>query len=293
MYILSYLFIVNPIAGKRKDNTIIPIIKEVMDQYNCAYEIKITEKIGDAKLFAKEAKDKSFSTIVSVGGDGTLHEVVNGMAGGSQKLGIIPSGTGNDFARVLNIPFNLKEAVEILVRKKSASIDIGKLNDEYFINFCSVGLDALIGQEANKIKKYFSSTYAYIIGVIKCLIGFRSLKVDLTIDGKNYKEDIMLMAVCNGAYYGGGMKIAPLADFSDGEFDICIVSKMSKIKLLFLFPTIFKGKHLKYKEVKIYRGKEVQLFSTENINVNADGEIIKHRPIQFEIINKGIEVIIP
>ena len=293
MYGLSYLFIINPVAGKRKDNTMITMINEVMSKYNCTYEIKITEKVGDAKLFAKEARNKAFSTIVSVGGDGTLHEVVNGMAGGPQKLGIIPAGTGNDFARVLNIPFDLREAIEVLVKGSSTLIDVGKLNDEYFINFCSIGLDALIAQEANKIKKYFSSTYAYIIGVIKGLIGFRSLKVDLVIDGNRYQEHMMLMAVCNGAYYGGGMKIAPQADFSDGEFDICIVSKMSKIKLLFLFPTIFKGNHLKYKEVKMYRGKEVQLFSTETMNVNADGEIIKNRPIQFEIINKGIEVIVP
>jgi len=170
---------------------------------------------------------------------------------------------------------------------------LGKLNEKYFVNFCSIGLDALIAQEANKIKKYFSSTYAYVIGVIKALNKFRSLKVDLVIDDKKYEEEIMLVAVCNGSYYGGGMKIAPQAELSDGKFDICIVRKMSKLKLLFLFPTIFKGKHIKYKEVKMYRGKDVQVFSKCNMNVNADGEIVNNRPIKFEALHKKIEVIIP
>lgn len=290
---LSYLFIVNPVAGKGNGSKIIPIIKEVMDTYKYTYEIKITEKIGDAKLFAEEAKTKNFSIIVSVGGDGTLHEVVNGMVGGPQKLGVIPAGTGNDFARTLNIPFNLREALEILAKKKSIPVDIGRLNGKHFVNFCSIGLDALIAQEANKIKKYFSSTYSYVIGVIKALGKFKSLKVDLIIDGIKYNEEIMLIAVCNGAYYGGGMKIAPHAEVFDGQFDICVVRKMSKLKLLFLFPTIFKGEHVKYKEVKMYRGKGVQIFSTENMNVNADGEIIDNRPIKFEAVNKKIEVIVP
>lgn len=290
---MSYLFIVNPVAGKGKSTKIIPIIKEVMDTYNCTYDIKITEKVGDAKLFAKEAKYKSFSTIVSVGGDGTLHEVVNGMVGGKQKLGVIPSGTGNDFIRALKIPFNTREALEVLVKQHSLSIDLGRLNGKYFVNFCSVGLDALIAQEANKIKKYFSSTYSYVIGTVKALSKFKSIKIDLVIDGERHSEEIMLIAVCNGSYYGGGMKIAPEAQISDGKFDICIVRKMPKLKLLFLFPTIFKGEHIKYKEVKTYRGKHVEIFSKDNINVNADGEIINNRPIKFEAVNKKIDVIIP
>jgi len=290
---LSYLFIINPIAGKGKGSKIIPIIKEIMQDHGCSYEIKLTEKVGDAKRFAEEAKTQDFSTIVSVGGDGTLHEVVNGMAEGPQKLGVIPSGTGNDFTRSLNIPLNIRESIEILVQQKSVFIDLGKLNEKYFVNFCSVGLDALIAQEANKIKKYFSSTYAYIIGVIKALSKFKSINAELIIDDNKYKEKVMLIAVCNGSYYGGGMKIAPQAQFSDGMFDICIVRDMSKLKLLFLFPTIFKGKHIHYKEVKIYRGKSVQISSIEHINVNADGELINNRPIKFEIIHKKIEVIVP
>src|SRR5690606_563161 len=99
-----------------------------MESNNCSYEIKTTEKIGDGKLLAAEARTKDFSTIVSVGGDGTLHEVVNGMVGGKQKLGVIPAGTGNDFARSLNIPFNIKDSIDILVQGKTTPADLGRLN---------------------------------------------------------------------------------------------------------------------------------------------------------------------
>lgn len=288
---LPYLFIVNPVAGKGRADKIIPIIKGVMEKNNYDYEIKITQKIGDAKLIAKEAKTKDFTTIVSVGGDGTLHEVVNGMIGGMQKLGIVPAGTGNDFARSLKIPLNIRDAIEILVHKNVISVDLGRLNDTYFVNFCSVGLDALIVEEANKIKRYFPSTYSYIIGVIKALGKFKSLKVELIIDNIRYNKEVMLIAVCNGAYYGGGMNIVPQAKVSDGQFDICVVRKMSKLKLLFFFPTIFKGKHIKYDEVEIYRGKNIQIFFEENIHVNADGETVNNRSVKFEVVHNKIEVI--
>lgn len=289
---MSYLFIVNPIAGKGKAKRTIPIIKEIMENSGHSYQIKITEKVGDGQLFAEEAKAEDFRTIVSVGGDGTLHEVVNGMVGGTQRLGIIPAGTGNDFARSLKIPFDIKDAMEVLIQERAMSIDIGRSGDKYFINFCSVGLDALIAEEANKIKRYFSSTYSYIIGVVKALGKFRSLRVELIIDDKKYDEEIMLVAVCNGGYYGGGMNIAPQAVVSDGQFDVCVVRKMPKLKLLFLFPTIFKGKHVKYDEVKIYRGENIQIFSKEEMYVNADGDIVNSRPVKFEMVHNKMEVIV-
>lgn len=289
---MSYLFIVNPIAGKGKAKKTIPIIKEIMENNNCSYQIKVTKKAGDGQLFAKEASTENiFTTIVSVGGDGTLHEVVNGMIGGTQKLGIIPAGTGNDFSRSLNIPLNIKDAIKILVDGKVISIDLGRLEDRHFVNFSSIGLDALIVEEANKIKKYFSSTYSYIIGVVKALGKFKSIKVELIIDNEKYNSEIMLVAVCNGAYYGGGMNIAPCAEVSDGQFDICVVKKMSKLKLLFFFPTIFKGEHIKYDEVELYRGKSVQIFSGEKTYMTADGETIDSGTIKFEMMHNKLRVI--
>ena len=289
---MSYLFIVNPIAGKGKAKKTIPIIKEIMESNNRNYQIKVTKKAGDGQLFAREASiENIFTTIVSVGGDGTLHEIVNGMIGGTQKLGIIPAGTGNDFSRSLDIPFDVEDAIKTLVNGKVISIDLGRLEDRYFINFSSIGLDALIAEEANKIKRYFSSTYSYIMGVVKALGKFRGIKVELIIDDKKYNGEIMLVAVCNGAYYGGGMNIAPCAEVSDGQFDICVVKKMPKLKLLFLFPTIFKGKHIKYDEVELYRGKSVQIFSGEKIYMSADGEAIYSGTTKFEIMHNKLKVI--
>ena len=112
------------------------------------------------------------------------------MVGGMQKLGIVPAGTGNDFARSLKIPLNIRKAVEILVHRNAVLVDLGRLDDTYFVNFCSVGLDALIVEEANKIKRYFSSTYSYVIGVIKALRKFKSLKVELVIDNKRHNKEV-------------------------------------------------------------------------------------------------------
>ncbi len=289
---MPYLFIVNPTAGNNKADKIISIINEVMDSNNCDYRIKVTKKTGDGQRFAQEAKAAGYFAVVSVGGDGTLHEIVNGMEGGTQKLGIIPAGTGNDFARSLNIPFNIRDAVEVLVHRNAALVDLGKLNNRYFANFCSVGLDALVVEEANKIKKHLPGTYSYIVGVFRALGKFKSQKVEFIIDNTKYNEEIMLIAICNGGYYGGGMNIAPNADISDGQFDICVVRKLSKPRLLFLFPSIFRGKHTKYEEVKIYRGKNVQVFFKEGMSINSDGVKIKGESVRAEILHKKMEVLV-
>lgn len=288
---MSYLFIVNPVAGKTKAKNTISIIKYIMDQNKKQYEILTTTKRGDAREFAQEAIQKDFSTIVAVGGDGTINEVLNGMAGSKKILGIIPAGTGNDFARSLDLPEDPKESLNIILQGNIKEVDFGKINGKHFINIASIGLDAHIADEANKIKNKVPSTYAYILALLKGIISFKSYSIDVIIEKEKLNLDVMLVAICNGNYYGGGMKIAPNAAYEDGYFDICIIERMSKLKVLFLFPTIFKGNHVKIKGVKILRAKEIEIQSKKTIKINTDGEIAVHKPLKFKIIEKGLKIL--
>ncbi|MDR5658897.1 diacylglycerol kinase family lipid kinase [Serpentinicella sp. ANB-PHB4] len=288
---MTYLFIINPVAGKHNSEATISIIKEKMKKHGLKHEIKITSRVGEAKQLAKDAISSHIDTIVAVGGDGTIHEVLNGMVNSNKNLGIIPAGTGNDLARTLGLPLDIEESLDKIIEGKIKKIDIGCFNEEYFINFASVGLDALIASEANKIKKLIASKYAYILSVILSLTRFKSPKLKIRIDDLYMEKDIMLVAICNGAYYGGGMKIAPKADLQDGCFDICIVNKMNKLKLLWLFPSIFKGNHIKYKDVEMFKGRKVEIDYEGYIEVNTDGEIKNARPVCLEIMNKKIRTI--
>lgn len=288
---MSYLFIVNPVAGKNKGAKAVPFIHKIMEEKGVAYKIIQTTKKGDAKGIATEAVNQGYSTIVAVGGDGTVQEVLNGIVGSSATLGIIPSGTGNDFSRALHLPEDLHEALEIIFQGKTQKIDLGKTNGLYFMNFASVGLDAAIAFEANRIKEYVSSKLAYVMAAIKEIATFQSRKIEFLIDNQKMSADVMMITVCNGNYYGGGMKVAPKASLKDGFFDVYVIKKINKLKLLFLFPTIFSGKHVKYKEVSFYRAKKVKITSENQLKVNADGELINSNSLEFEILQQQLEVI--
>lgn len=289
----KYLFIVNPIAGKGKSMELIPKIKESFDRDEIDYDIRITEDRGHGEAIAKEAVDKGYTHIISVGGDGTAYEIINGIGSGNAILGILPSGTGNDFARMVKTPKDYDEILKCFKVSKTKRIDVGKVNNRYFLNYSSAGIDAEIVKETEGIKKYISGPSAYILGVFKTLIKYKNKEVEILIDGKKIRRNIELIAVGNGKYYGGGMKINPTADFEDGLLDICIVSKMNKLKFALLFSTVFKGKHTKFKEVEILRGKEVKIYGDDSLLLNADGDMIGNIPAEIEVQKESVEVIVP
>lgn len=287
-----YLFIVNPVAGKGRALEQIPKIKEKFDKERIDYEIKVTKEKGEGEKLAREGIENGFNHIIAVGGDGTAYEVVNGIRNEKVVLGILPAGTGNDFARMLKMPKDHDDILETIKVARKRKIDIGLVNDRYFLNCSSVGIDAEIVKETEYIKKYVSGTLAYILGVLKTLIRYRYKEVDIEIDGKRMKKKIELMAVSNGKYYGGGMKINPMADFDDGFLDICIVNRISKIKFAMLFLTVFKGKHVEIQEVETLRGKEIKIYGNSSLMLNADGDIIGTTPAAIKIEKRAIEVIV-
>jgi YegS/Rv2252/BmrU family lipid kinase len=287
------MFIINPVAGNGKGSIIARQIHQFMDDKAISYDIRFTRYKGDGEILAREAVARGCSTIVPVGGDGTIYEVVNGMDLGKTTLGIVPSGTGNDLAKTLGIPENPLKALKIIHEGHKASIDCGQANGRYFLNVASVGLDAEIVKETENIKKYIKGPSAYVAGVLKTLLYFRDKEVVIEIDGIEMKRQVMLVAIANGKYYGGGMKIAPQAKIEDGYFDICIINRISKGKLLRLLPTIFSGEHVRVEEVEMLRGKTVRIDGLEKLILNVDGDIIGESPVSMEICPSMIQVFVP
>lgn len=289
----KFLFIVNPVAGGGKAKTLIPLIKETMNKYKENYEIKLTSKPKEAIYIAEQGVD-NYEIIVAVGGDGTVNEVARGLINkGKGTLGIIPGGTGNDMARSLSVDMDPKESLEVLCRGVKRDIDIGKINGYKFLNIASVGFDAEVVVNNVNLKKKIRSGMSYAISVIYTLISFKKKKVQIDIDGEIIDDKIILLALGNGKYYGGGMKILPMAKVDDGYFHICMVSGVGKIKLLFLFPTIFKGNHIKYKKyVKTYKAKTIKIKTEDKVFLNIDGEIVPDiKEIVFSMENKKLNVI--
>lgn len=272
---MKYVFIINPASGKTDYDKIKQNIMKTLENEN--YEIYETKAPKEATEIASRFKNEENTIVYSVGGDGTLNEVVNGIAKGKCKLGIIPTGSGNDFYRTL------KEA-----QTENVRLDLGKVNGRYFINIASVGMDAETCNNANKIKSKIKLHSSYYLALIHTFLTFKSKSLKLKIDKNVYAGDYIIAAICNGKYYGGGFKIAPVASFDDNQFDIYLVSKASKFKLIKILLTLLKSEHEKYNEVRKYTGKNITITSENNLIVNIDGEITISKNIEIEMIEDAL-----
>lgn len=287
------LFIINPIAGGGKAEKIIPLIQDFMDSHKRKYKIITTTKPREAIDIAKNNVD-NYEIIVAVGGDGTINEVAKGIIiAGRGTLGIVPAGTGNDMVKSLGISLNPEKSLETIIRGSRREIDIGKVNNINFINIASVGFDAEVIVNHSKFKGRIKGKLVYILSVIYTLFNYKNKKLEIEIDGEELIEDIVLLAVGSGKYYGGGMKILPSAKVDDEYLYICIISGISKLRMLYLFPTLFEGNHVNYKKyVKIYKAKNIKVNSKEKIHLNVDGDSFsKEREIYFKLDNNKLKVI--
>lgn len=295
---MKHLFIVNPAAGKGKTLELIPHIEEIFKNSSQEHFIEITKEAGHAAQIAKQYSSLGDYRIYSVGGDGTLNEVLNGMAGSSCSLAVIPTGTGNDFVKNIykfNEDVNLVELLRKTIKGTEKNIDIGKINNRFFLNISSAGFDAEVVKHSINFKKLplIGGKTAYILGILKTVFRYNSHRLTIDIDGKSFIEDVLLIAVANGKYYGGGMMVAPQADISDGAFNICVIRKVNKLKILALFPRLIKGTHENIKEVSFYSGACVRISCNKEIAFNIDGELLAGKEAFFELLSSSLKIVLP
>lgn len=284
-------FIVNPVAGNGKAIKMIPKIEKIMKEKAQDYKIFITKFAGEGTKLAKEASNSGYDIVAAVGGDGTVHEVINGLKDTNAVLGIIPLGTGNDFARFFNIPKNIKKALEILINGKVNIIDSAIIN-KYITcnNIANIGIDADVALEVAKFKKFLSGIFAYLIGLFNVLIKYKPYDINIDIDGKKIKRKIMLAAFGNCSFYGGGFKILPDANPKDGFIDIIIVNKINKLKLLFLLPMAIIGKHTLLKCVETYKAKNIRVNMEKEVAICVDGEVLPSSHIELNVKKSAVKL---
>ena len=292
---MKHLFIVNPAAGKGKTINYITKIHEIFTTIKEEYFIEITEKPGHAIEIVKKYVAKGDYRIYSIGGDGTLNEVLNGMVGTNSSLGIIPAGTGNDFIRSVKKFSHHEDILQRTIFSKEKLLDLARVNGRYYLNIASVGLDAEIAYNAKRFKQipYIPGQLAYFLGIFTMVFKYKSQEMNILIDNKKLYIDTLLLAVANGRFYGGGMQVAPKADLEDGLFDICHIRDVSIIRRLFLFPRLIKGKHESIEQVTFYKVEKVVLQSATEISLNVDGEIFREKEFIFELMPKAIKIIVP
>jgi YegS/Rv2252/BmrU family lipid kinase len=288
---MSITFIINPKAGRGRAVKLWKRISaKAMFDYPDA-TIVLTEYPGHAKDIASEAVRTGSDLVISVGGDGTVHEILNGIAGKGCALGIIPSGSGNDLARTLGIDLDVETAYAMIRSGVKGTIDIGLAGSRYFINIGGVGFDAEVVADMNMNMKFLRGTMAYVASVLKKLVNYRPVRLRIDIDGKIIEKTVYICAVANGRFYGGGMMLAPRANIRDGLFDICIIEDLNKWEFLKTFPKVFSGTHVSHPKVSMHKGKHIVIEGPENLFIHADGEVFGNLPADFRIIPNGIDII--
>ena len=267
-----HVFIINSKAGKKNFNLISEVINEYCITVGVNYSIRCVYDKEDTCKIIDEYKLRDDVVVYSVGGDGTLNQIINCIANTKLRLNVVPAGTGNDFYKSL-IDF------------KNNKIDLGKVNDKYFINVASFGIDAEIANTANILKeKNIKSDLVYPIGIFSNFFTYNALNININ----NLNKLITILTICNGRFYGGKFNIAPEASLDDGMFDVCEVQKINKLNNLKLILKLIKAKHITDNNLSFYRTDSIKVESNNDLICNLDGEIIKGKNFDFSIQKDAI-----
>ena len=289
---MKHVFILNPKAGFRRTEQMTQLIRE---KFGDSAIVRFTERAGHASEIAKEYDD---AVIYAVGGDGTVNEVLCGMAGSDNTLCVLPEGSGNDFVRTLydHVPKSKRNAKYLLSDPetlKPRTIDYGKVNEKAFVNIASVGFDAEVVRNSERFKNNpILRRISYILAIFYTIFHYRGTDLEGEIDGVPFKQKALLLCIANGVYYGGGVPIAPGADLSDGKFDTYLIDDVTPFTFLCILPLLSFGWHTKVKYVHHFRAERVTL-KGENLTLNLDGELSDAKEVTLEMVHHGLNVLAP
>ncbi|WLV25315.1 diacylglycerol kinase [Aciduricibacillus chroicocephali] len=287
--------IYNPTSGREVFKKELANVLQSFEQAGYETSAHATTCEGDAIEAASKAVENGFDVVVAAGGDGTINEVINGIAPAENRprLGVIPTGTTNDFARALGIPRDIKKAVQIIVEGESMPLDIGKVNERYFMNIAGGGkLTELTYEVPSKLKTMLGQLAYYMKG-IEMLPSLKPLSARIELDDEVIEEDIMLFLVGNTNSIGGFEKLAPDADLEDGLFDVLILKKTNLAEFIHIASLALRGAHLGAKQIIYRKSSHVKVTAEDKMQLNIDGEYGGLLPGEFNNLNKHIEFFVP
>jgi len=304
----KYFFIVNPVSSYGKTGKRWQRIKEQLEAEGLSFAHELTREPGHAADLSRDALRNGYNILVSVGGDGTLNEVVNGFFAVDQEtrerasLGVISTGTGGDFVRSLQLPRDIPEAAQRIARGQVRRLDIGLINfarhdgeteQRYFCNIADVGLGGFMVSRARHNSRVLGGLLFFLLSTIGSIILYRNQDLSAVIDDCiRWRGKAVVFVAGNGQYFGGGMRITPLAILDDGLLDFLLIKDMPKLRLLANLYRVYRGNHLKIAGVELFRGKKVRIESPADILLEMDGEQPGKTPVEIGILPKALRFIV-
>ncbi|MCA0173682.1 diacylglycerol kinase [Bacillus sp. RAR_GA_16] len=287
--------IYNPTSGREQVKRSLPYILERLEKNGYETSAHATTCEGDATEAARIAVERRFDLVIAAGGDGTIYEVINGIAEQPYrpKMGIIPVGTTNDFARAIGVPRTIEGAMDVLCNGLEMPIDIGRVNEHYFINIAGGGrLTELTYEVPSKLKTMLGQLAYYMKG-IEMLPSIRPARTRIEYDGKLFEGEIMLFLVSNSNSIGGFEKLAPHASLNDGLFDLMILKKTNIAEFIRIASSALRGDHINDPNVVYKKASHIKVESVDKMQLNLDGEYGGPLPAEFTNLYRHITMIVP
>ena len=289
--------IYNPNSGRQIAQKKIPNLIEILKENNYDVDVFPTEKQFDAVSAASNACKDHYDIIISIGGDGTVNEVVNGIMSNEYrpKLAIYPAGTVNDFANYLQIPRSMEDFANIVMKKNTIKADVGLGGDRYFLNVAAAGLLTDVAYKVSSESKTVLGKFAYYLEGIKEIPKqiFKPIKIQIKYGNIEEEKDVLFFILANSASVGGFKFIAPEASINDGKFDLLIVGKNELINAAGIFVKSLVGNYTKHQNLQYLQVDSLIVECNEDVFVDLDGEQAGKLPMSFKIVNHAIEIIIP
>lgn len=282
-----YHIILNPVAGKKKAVKNLAIVERIFKERGVEYSVHQSESERDAEKIARQLTSKDECELIVLGGDGTLHEVLNGVTDTAKcKIGLIPSGTGNDFAEKAGISFDTETAVKNILDGTAKATDYLEVGGVRCMNVAGIGIDVEVLERCKRGK--MKGKPKYLLSLIQSLFCYRGIDVEMHLDGEKKDYKVMLAAACNGAQFGGGIHICPVADIEDGKMNVVVVENIKGLRLVRALLVLLKGKILDFYKTTTFLCDRIRFLAKKACAVQLDGELYNN--LDFDVkLCKGLQ----
>ena len=284
--------IVNPVSGRRRGARVAEQVSRTLHDRGLRHELCLSHSPADPTELVQEAIRNRVQLVVGIGGDGLINQIANELVGSETALGIIPVGVGNDFARGLGIPLGIEDACAVVAQGHQRRVDVGQVNERYFLSVAVMGLAAQVNRRANRFQRLRVNALYSALTVASVLLDTPQ-SFTLQYDGQTRRCYSWLIAVANTWSCARGMALVPAARADDGVLDACIVNGMGRVELLYTFPRVFRGRHIYHTGIETIRGRTITIDADGRCELYADGEPIGRLPVVLTAVPQALNVVVP
>ncbi len=288
--------ILNPTSAGGKTIKLVPQIVEEFGRCGRKHDIYVTSRAGETPQVARQMLEQGHQTLVAVGGDGTISEIASVLIEQSSPiaLGIIPSGSGSDFIRTLQLPKDVQQAIRVVLDRNTQASDAGLLTFDdgqksYFVNVAGLGFDAVVAEYALS-SRMPGSTMPYLVSAVKAMRVYENMSMRIESAERTFEGRAASVLFANAKYFAGGMKIAPMASLTDGKLDVAILGDLTTVEMLRAVPGVFRGKHVTNPKVTHFTTTSLRVTTEREARVQSDGELLANTPVTVDVLPGVLQI---